>query len=326
LHNNALARALPQSLPKRFGYGKVGSCSDSAEEASNGTAIYLHLRQRNSRPADGAGIREVNYLQEDGIMLLSVVTALCFLLPPTPAQADPQDAAAAIKEELKKLQGSWEIELQEEDGKTLSDKDLKGRTLCIGGSLFLVRHNASLIHLGKMKIDVSRSPKTLNAMVEKGNREGDILPGIYSLDGDTLKICLNMDGDGRPNQFKAAAKTGFVLMVCKRVRAKNEEGDLTGKYRSEVADIDGKKLNYDAVIERLGDAYMVTYSVQGKVIYAGIGLRKGDIFAISWMSQGQAGVTMYQIEKGQRMVGQFTQLGGPGFLGTEVLTKVLKEI
>jgi hypothetical protein len=174
------------------------------------------------------------------------------------------------------------------------------------------------VQIGKIKIDPVK--KTINASVEKGAREGDLLPGVYDLDGDTLKICLSTDGDSRPKDFKPGADR--LLMVCKRVAATKSEGDLTGKYRADSVDAGGKRLRFDALIERTGDAYLVLYSVEGKVVYLGTGLRKGNIFAMAWMSQGRAGLTLYQIEEGNRMVGDFADVGGPGFLGTETLTPV----
>jgi uncharacterized protein (TIGR03067 family) len=260
-------------------------------------------------------------------MMLPVITALCLLVLPARAQPEPQpEADAKTKEELKKLQGSWEIEHQELDGKKLAASDLKGRTICFGKAFFLVRQNTSMIQLGKLKFDPSKSPKTVNAMIEKGKQEGDIFPGIYELDGDTLKICFNTEGDERPKEFKTGPKSGLTLMVCKRIKVKAEEGDLTGEYRSESFDITGRKILYDASIERVGDAYLIAYKVGGKLVYMGVGIRKGKIFAIGWLSQGQVGISIYEIEKGNRLVGQFEGLGGPGFLGTEILTRVLKEV
>jgi uncharacterized protein (TIGR03067 family) len=250
--------------------------------------------------------------------------ALCFLVLPGQVRQEPDPA---VKEELGKLQGSWQVESQEENGKKLGEEELKGRTICFGQNLFLLRQNAKMIQLGKLKIDPSKSPKTINTIVEKGVREGDILPGIYHLDGDTLKICLNKDGEGRPKEFKTEPKSGLTLMVCKRVQSKPAEGDLTGAYRAVSIDAAGNKISYDANIERIGDAYLVVYRAQGKVIYFGTGLRHGDVFAMCWMSPGQgAGITLYQIEKGQRLVGRFTELGGPGFLGTETLTRITEDI
>ena len=48
----------------------------------------------------------------------------------------------------------------------------------------------------------------------------------------------------------------------------------------------------------MGDAYLVTYRRGTAVAYIGIGLRKGNVFCLSWISQGQAGITLYTIESG----------------------------
>ena len=74
-------------------------------------------------------------------------------------------------------------------------------------------------------------------------------------------------------------------------------------------------------IERMGDAYLVTYKRGVGIAYIGIGLRKGNVFCLSWISQGQAGITLYTIESGHRLVGNYSQLGGPGILSEETLTR-----
>lgn len=241
--------------------------------------------------------------------MLPILSLLCVMTVAQPA-------TDASKEELRKFQGTWTIELQEEDGKKLTEAELKGRTISFGSSLFLVRRKAVMEQIGKMKIDPAK--KSINATVDKGAHEGDLMPGIYEFDGDTLKICLSTDGDSRPKDFKAGADR--LLMVCKRVAARAGEGDLSGKYKSDSVDVAGKRFRYDTSIERIGDAYLVLYAVQGKLVYFGTGVRKGNVFAVGWMTQGRAGVTLYQIEEGNRMSGEFADVGGPGFLGTETLT------
>jgi len=257
-------------------------------------------------------------------MRVLVFASICYLVLPAQIR---QDADPAVKRAISKLQGSWQVESQEENGKKLGADELKRRTICFGQNLFLIRDNAKMVQLGKLKIDPSKSPKTINTIVEKGVHEGDILPGIYELEGDTLKICLNSEGDTRPKEFKSEPKSGLTLIVCKRVPSKSAEEDLSGSYKSESIDSVGNKFRYDATIERIGDAYLVVYRVQGKVIYFGTGLRQGDVFAMCWASPGQGtGITLYQIEKGPRLVGRFTELGGPGFLGTETMTRVINDI
>jgi uncharacterized protein (TIGR03067 family) len=247
--------------------------------------------------------------------MVPTLSLLCLM-----AVAQPERPTDAGKEELKKLQGTWKIEAQSDDGEKLSDADLKGRTISFGMNHFLVRHKAAMKQIGKIKIDAGK--KTMNATIDKGDHEGDLLPGIYELDGDTLKICLGTD-DNRPKDFKAGANR--VLIVCKRVPAKAGEGDLSGQYKCDSVDVTGKRLKYDTLIERIGDSYLALYFVQGKVIYFGTGVRKGNMFAMGWMSEGRPGITVYQIEEGNRLVGEFTEIGGPGFFGTETLTPVQKK-
>src|SRR5262245_13352846 len=48
---------------------------------------------------------------------------------------------------------------------------------------------------------------------------------------------------------------------------------------------------------------------------------QGQPVCMSWLSKGQAGITVYTIESRDRLVGQFSELGGPGILSEEVLTR-----
>jgi hypothetical protein len=40
--------------------------------------------------------------------------------------------------------------------------------------------------------------------------------GIYELDGDTYKLCGDMQGKSRPTEFAVKPGSGFVLEVLKR--------------------------------------------------------------------------------------------------------------
>jgi uncharacterized protein (TIGR03067 family) len=259
-------------------------------------------------------------------MNLSVPSVFWVVLATTLFQPPGGQPDLSVKPELKPLQGSWQIELQEEDGEKVPADQLKGRSVLFGMNAFVELHNGKMIQLGALKLDASKTPKTVNAMVMEGKQKGDILQGIYALDGDVLKICFDMQGNQRPKEFKTTAGSGFRLMVCKRIRVKGEDQELPGNYRSETVMADGRKFVLDTSIERVGDAYLLTYKKGNAVVFLGVGLRKGDVFCVSWLNQGSVGITLYQIEKGPRLVGQFTELGGPGLLGTEILTRALKEI
>jgi hypothetical protein len=173
-----------------------------------------------------------------------------------------------------------------------------------------------------LKLDPAKTPKTVDASIVRGPQKGEVLLGIYSLEGDTLKVCLQMSGQERPTEFTAQAGSGRLYLVSKRMQSKDDHPDLTGAYRSVSTEIDGTKHVALTNIERMGNAYLVTYRKGPAVSYIGIGLRKGNTFCMSWLSGGQIGVTLYDIEDGPRLVGQYTQLGGPGFISQEVLTRI----
>src|SRR5439155_11149440 len=127
----------------------------------------------------------------------------------------------------------------------------------------------------------------------------------------------DLSGDARPKEFTAAADSNRLLLVCKRIATKDNQPDLSGAYRSESTELDGSKHIADVAIERMGDAYLVTYKKDGNTAFLGVGIRKGDIFCMTWISAGQAGITLYAIEKNHRLVGDYRRLGGPGILSRE---------
>jgi uncharacterized protein (TIGR03067 family) len=227
----------------------------------------------------------------------------------------------ALKQELLRLQGGWHIEALEENGVKVDAAKLKDRTIFFGRNTLLMRQGSKLLQIGVVHLDPAKTPKTLNAQIMQGKQKGEMLLGIYERDGDTLKLCIDTTANARPKDFSAAADSNRILMVCKRIDIKPDQADLAGVYRSESTEIDGSKHVSEAVIERMGDAYLVTYKKNEAIAFLGVGIRKGDIFCMSWISQGQAGITLYQIEKGHRLVGQYTRLGGPGVLSQEILTR-----
>ncbi len=239
---------------------------------------------------------------------------------PAPS-ADPKAKPPTEQAELQRFQGTWRVESWAEGGKPLPAAEATGRTVFFGNNLFVVRSGAKIVQAGTLKLDPAKSPPTFNGVVKQGDPRDGVLLGVYSLDAGTLTLCYDPKGQDRPTTVKPDADAALTVAVLKRPpQAADETVDIVGKYRSESREPDGSAHVSEAVIERRGDAYQVTYRRDGQLTYIGTAVRSGDTLSMAWVSSGQAGVSVYRIEKGPKLVGQYTTLAGIGILSTETLT------
>jgi RNA polymerase sigma-70 factor (ECF subfamily) len=117
-----------------------------------------------------------------------------------PARADDNPT----KSDEEKLQGTWPaLSIEGAGGKSEgkgSEADLFKLIITQKNIVFegaLGQNNGAA--KGTIKLDATKHPKEMDMEIEQGK-----LLGIYELDGDTLKICLNKLGvDERPTEFTA---------------------------------------------------------------------------------------------------------------------------
>ncbi|MBI3330811.1 MAG: hypothetical protein HYZ96_01715 [Candidatus Omnitrophica bacterium] len=101
------------------------------------------------------------------------------------------------------------------------------------------------------------------------------------------------------------------LVVAPVARA----ADLSGVYHC-----DGGTYTGTVIIRRVGDTYNLLWTI-GNETHVGVGIQTGDVLASSWLSgQSGAGIVVYTVEAGQRLVGKYSAYPGNGQLLTEVLT------
>ena len=135
------------------------------------------------------------------LSLIAVPTILALCIS-TQDEKPTQPRDRAAKQELQRIQGAWQFTSLQENGDKVPDADLKDRTIFFGREAFVVKQAEQILQTGTQKLDPSKTPKTINAMVAQGERKGDILLGIYELDGDTLKVCFDTEAQKRPADFK----------------------------------------------------------------------------------------------------------------------------
>jgi uncharacterized protein (TIGR03067 family) len=249
---------------------------------------------------------------------LSVLAVLLFLAAEVNSEDRPATPEDEARKDLQALQGSWQLESIEDSKKT--KVDIKKRTLFFGGELYLLRDGDRVIQAGVARLVTSRAPRRIDVIVRKGLNQDNTMLGIYELKGDTLKVCVDPEGEGRPAKFVAKADTSQYLATYKRVKPAGEAINIIGKYTSDTYGPDGKKASLSAEIQKQGDAYLVRWTAPGGVAYIGMGLRKGDTLSVAWANRGTIGLSVYRIEKGPKLIGQFTELGGPGVIAREDLT------
>jgi thiol-disulfide isomerase/thioredoxin len=94
----------------------------------------------------------------------------------------------------------------------------------------------------KFTLDPAAQPKAIDLIPEEGPAKGKTLRGIYSLEGDVLKICYvspntpEPEKKPRPSEFAAGKGSGYVLLVFRQ--------DVINKAVLDKAGFDKAELEY----------------------------------------------------------------------------------
>lgn len=117
----------------------------------------------------------------------------------------------AGKKDLDSIQGVWQAISAEIEGKPASGELIKRLKLTFKGNK--VSHPApdGKIEEVTFKLDPSKNPKTIDVTASSDTDKSIV--GIYSIEGDTLKICATKAGQERPKEFKSGNDVAnFVFM------------------------------------------------------------------------------------------------------------------
>ena len=140
---------------------------------------------------------------------------LLYLLLPSVCILQVTGAAkdAAIKKDKDALQGTWSVITVATDGKEVDVTKLVGAKVIFEGD----KAQGKVIKLGKgndcgFKLDPTVTPKTIDFVHE----DGTVMPGIYLLDENKLKICNSSPKSARPKTFESKTGSGTVLIILRR--------------------------------------------------------------------------------------------------------------
>ena len=148
-----------------------------------------------------------------------------FLVGSLPAQdkKEPKEEdkkkAAAVKKDRQALQGAWQVVTYETGGEALPEETVKNlRVVFAGDQMTMSLPKDAGKREYTITLDPTQQPKTIDASPNLAKlKVKTTMPGIYQLDGDTLKLCLaTLGGKVRPKDFESAA--GANLITLKRAK------------------------------------------------------------------------------------------------------------
>ena len=113
------------------------------------------------------------------------------------------------------LEGTWLPSSAELAGKKFPDEVRKSMKLVIKDDDYTVTVGTK-VDKGTVKSNPKAKPKSMDITGTDGPNKGKTMLAIYELDGDTLRICYDLGGKGRPTKFETKADTKLFLVTYKR--------------------------------------------------------------------------------------------------------------
>src|SRR4030095_10394684 len=117
---------------------------------------------------------------------------------------------------MKTIQGKWICVSDVIDGKSLPEETAKQLRLTISEERYKTEKSGEVLFDSTYSLNSSASPMQIDLLGTEGNLAGKYGEGIYSLDGDILRICYTMPGQPRPKEFESPPNSKVYLVIWKR--------------------------------------------------------------------------------------------------------------
>lgn len=117
------------------------------------------------------------------------------------------------------LRGMWQATALEAHGQSAPPMIVEGFRVEFTGDKMIIKKRTSRIDLESVvKVNAATSPQSMDLTSLNGPKKGQTTLGIYSLQGDVLKICTcEFSNDPRPTEFSTRENDRLGVMTLRRV-------------------------------------------------------------------------------------------------------------
>jgi len=127
----------------------------------------------------------------------------------------------------------------------------------------------------------------------------------------------------------AALLLGVLLALCvgplvgraAEKAAAADQTELPGIYECQGTGADGRPYRGAVIIEPDGSRFVVRWIIASELTAVGVGIREGNMLAVSFFGPDSGGVVLYRID-GQRLLGHWSAPLAEGQVFEETLTRV----
>jgi uncharacterized protein (TIGR03067 family) len=219
----ALGRAHRELAPERDVLGVLHQPSTARTIGQRGFTGGLAIQSAQARGRAVVRPGKADYWQGRYVMRVvpGLITCVVVILVVAGCgkRTDSKDGKGSAtkadnERDLADIRGVWAVVSSEQDGSKLPENGSDvAAEVEFSGDKMITRIAGKKDDELRFNLDGGKEPKWIDLLDEKGRRE----KGIYSLTGDSLKLCIAMRRRApRPDGFSAAAGSKNTMMVLKR--------------------------------------------------------------------------------------------------------------
>lgn len=124
-------------------------------------------------------------------------------------------SVGTAQDDGKSMDGVWLPVEAEFAGEMFPDKVLKTLKLTMKDGKYTV-NVGDAVDKGDVKLDQAAKPKSMVITGTDGPSKGKTILAIYEWNGDSLRVCYDLEGINRPTAFKTEKDSKLFLVTYKR--------------------------------------------------------------------------------------------------------------